>query len=163
MVKKESNTDSRHKLLDRALSKHQSRPEALIEVLHTAQQVFGYLPRDVLAYIAETLQLPLSRVFGVASFYPLFSLTPPRTHNLTICMGTACYVNGAASLLKEALHACASTGSDENLGKDVGIRAAHCLGACGNGPILQTDQDTIVKADTGAARAAIAAFQEENP
>jgi bidirectional [NiFe] hydrogenase diaphorase subunit len=161
MVKKESNSDSRHKLLDRALSKHQGKPEALIEVLHRAQQVFGYLPRDVLSYVASALRLPLSQVFGVASFYPLFSLTPPCEHNLTICMGTACYVNGAAGLLREAMDACeCDAGAGE---KEISIRAAHCLGACGNGPIIKADQQTTVKADAAAVRDGIAAFRENIP
>ncbi len=158
MEKKPTNGDSRHKLLDRALSRHQGRPEALIEVLHTAQDVFGYIPRDVLAYIAAALDIPKSRVFGVASYYPLFSLTPPASHTLTVCMGTACYVNGAAALLEEAKRACGCADGDEI----TEVRAAHCLGSCGRGPLLKVDQRTVVDADRDAVRREVAAFEEHS-
>lgn len=156
MEKKSTNGDSRHKLLDRALSRHQGRADALIEVLHTAQDVFGYIPREVLAYIASSLDIPKSRVFSVASFYPLFSLTPPADHTLTVCMGTACYVNGAAALLAEANEAC----SCADTAGHTRVRAAHCLGACGRGPLLKIDQRTVVDADRNDVRRELAAFEE---
>ncbi|MDT8323060.1 MAG: NAD(P)H-dependent oxidoreductase subunit E [Bacteroidota bacterium] len=156
MEKKSANGDSRHKLLDRALSRHQGRPDALIEVLHTAQELFGYIPRDVLAYIAESLKLPRSRVFSVASFYPLFSLTPPAAHTLTVCMGTACYVNGAAALLAEAKQACGCEGAAGG----TRVRAAHCLGACGRGPLLQVDRRNIVDANIADVRREVDAVSE---
>jgi len=157
MENNSTNSDSRHKMLDRALSRHQEKPDALIEVLHTAQALFGYLPRDILAYIAETLALPKSRVFGVASFYPIFSLSPPAPHTLTVCMGTACYVSGAASLLAEAEAECQCE-EEENT---VRIRAAHCLGACGRGPLLQVDQRTVVDAKIDDIRKGVSAFKEQ--
>ncbi len=159
MEKNSTNSDSRHKLLDRALSKHQGKPDALIEVLHSAQALFGYLPRDILAYIADALALPKSRVFGVASFYPIFSLSPPTPHTLTVCMGPACYVGGASSLLAEAKRACqCRDGDGENAAH---VRAAHCLGACGRGPLLQVDHQTVVDADIDDVRKGVHSFKED--
>ncbi len=91
--------DNRFKLLDAALKRHRYQPDALIEVLHTAQELFGYLKTDLLIYIAQALKLPPSRVYGVATFYHFFSFKPKGDHTCVVCMGTACYVKGADALL----------------------------------------------------------------
>src|SRR6516162_729830 len=99
--------DKRFKLLEVAMKRQQFRPDALIEVLHAAQQLFGYLELDLLLFIARHLKLPPSRVYGVASFYPLFTLKPKGEHTCIVCTGTACYVKGADGLLAavgEAAH-----------------------------------------------------------
>ena len=88
--------DNRFRLLDRAITKHQSKGDALIEVLHAAQGIFGYLENDLLLYVARKLKLPLSRVYGVATFYHFFTLKPKGEHTFVLCTGTACYVKGAA-------------------------------------------------------------------
>lgn len=91
--------DKRFKLLDATMKRHQYQQDALIEVLHKAQELFSYLGNDLLLYIAHRLKLPLSQVYGVATFYHFFSLSPQGMHTCVICMGTACYVKGAAALL----------------------------------------------------------------
>src|ERR1035438_9391834 len=87
--------DNREKLLERAMSRHQYSGDALIEVLHTAQELFGFLSPPLLKTIAHKLRLPPSRVLGVASFYHFFSLKPKGEHTFTVCLGTACYVAGS--------------------------------------------------------------------
>lgn len=91
--------DNRFKLVDRALKRFQYRQDALIEVLHTAQEAFGFLEEDLLIYVAGQLKLPLSWVFGVATFYHFFSLKPQGEHTCIVCMGTACYVKRAAEIV----------------------------------------------------------------
>ncbi len=91
--------DKRFKVLDVTLKRHQYQQDALIEILHKAQELFGYLEDGLLLYIAHRLKLPPSRVYGVATFYHLFSLAPQGVHACTICTGTACYVKGAAKIL----------------------------------------------------------------
>jgi bidirectional [NiFe] hydrogenase diaphorase subunit len=91
--------DNRFKILEATMKRLQYQPDALIEVLHKAQELFGYLSTDMLFYIAHSLKLPPSRVFGVATFYHFFSLAPQGEHTCVICLGTACYVKGAAALL----------------------------------------------------------------
>src|SRR6476619_3711072 len=86
--------DQRMKMLDAAIRKNQHRQDALIEVLHRAQDLFGYLEVPVLRHVARSLKLPPSRVYGVATFYHLFTLQPKGEHTCVICMGTACYVQG---------------------------------------------------------------------
>ena len=92
--------DKRFKLLDVAINRHQFRQDALIEILHTAQELFGYLDSDVLIYVGRAVRAPLSRVYGVATFYNFFSMKPPGEHTCVVCMGTACYVKGAGQILQ---------------------------------------------------------------
>ena len=92
--------DKRFKQLDITMKRNQYRQDSLIEVLHKAQSAFGYLEADVLTYIARGLKLPLSKVYGVATFYHLFSLKPNGVHTCVVCMGTACYVKGGGEVIK---------------------------------------------------------------
>ena len=91
--------DERFNLLDAAMKRHRFALDALIEVLHVAQKVFGYLEPGILNYVAHALKLPPSRVYGVATFYHLFSFVPKGRHTCIVCTGTACYVQGAGRLL----------------------------------------------------------------
>ena len=86
--------DKRFKILEAHMKKHQFKQDALIEVLHKAQELFGYLEDDLLLFIAYKLKLPASRVYGVATFYHFFTLKPKGEHTCVVCMGTACYVKG---------------------------------------------------------------------
>lgn len=131
--------DKRFKQLDITMKRSQYRQDALIEVLHKAQEVFGYLEDEVMTYIARALKLPLSRVYGVATFYHLFSLKPGGEHTCVICMGTACYVKGAGDMInildKELGIKTGETTAD---GK-VSVMAARCIGACGIAPAVVFD------------------------
>jgi bidirectional [NiFe] hydrogenase diaphorase subunit len=91
--------DPRFALIDRTLKRFQYQQDALIEVLHTAQEAFGFLSDDLLIYVAHQLKLPLSWVYGVATFYHFFTLKPQGQHNCIVCMGTACYVKRAAEIV----------------------------------------------------------------
>jgi bidirectional [NiFe] hydrogenase diaphorase subunit len=131
--------DKRFKLLEVAMKKHQFRADALIEVLHAAQQLFGYLELDLLLFIARGLKLPPSRVYGVATFYHFFTLKPQGKHTCVVCTGTACYVKGADALLaalkQEAGIAPGETTPDGTLS----VLTARCLGACGIAPAAVLD------------------------
>ena len=118
------------KLLDQAIARQQSSGQALIEVLHVAQQLYGYLSRPLLKNIARKLRLPPSKVLGVASFYHLFRFEPRKAHTATVCMGTACYAAGAADLLEKLKHADSPGWTTE---------AGRCLGSCGLAPVVICD------------------------
>jgi bidirectional [NiFe] hydrogenase diaphorase subunit len=131
--------DKRFKLLDAAMKRQQYRPAALLEVLHTAQELFGHLDVDLLYYVARHLKQPLSRAYGVATFYHFFTFTPRGEHSCVVCLGTACYVKGAARVqlaLEERLgiHA----GQTRPDGK-ASLEIARCLGACGLAPAVVFD------------------------
>jgi bidirectional [NiFe] hydrogenase diaphorase subunit len=132
--------DKRFKLLDVAIKRHQFRQDALIELLHAAQELFGFLDSDVLIYIARALRAPLSRVYGVATFYNFFKMRPAGEHTCTVCMGTACYVKGAGAILAalEREHGirAGETTSDQRLS----LVTARCVGACGLAPAVVVDE-----------------------
>ncbi len=135
--------DNRFKYLDRALSKHQFRGDALIEILHTAQELFGYLSLDLLLYISKSLRLPPSKVYGVATFYHFFSLKPKGEHTVTICMGTACYVKGASALQVAAEHICKCKLGETTPDGKVSIQSARCVGSCGIAPVVVYDNNEV--------------------
>src|SRR5688500_11202700 len=93
--------DKRFRILDTVMKRHHFQPDSLIEVLLKAQELFGFLELDVLFYVARSLKQPPSRVYGVATFYHLFTLKPQGEHTCVVCMGTACFVKGADRLLAE--------------------------------------------------------------
>ena len=131
--------DKRFKLLEVAMKRHQFRPDALIEVLHAAQQLFGYLELDLLLFIARHLKLPPSRVYGVATFYHLFTLKPTGKHTCVVCTGTACYVKGADRLLA-VLKQQAGVGPGETTADgEFTLRAVECLGGCSTPTIVAVD------------------------
>jgi bidirectional [NiFe] hydrogenase diaphorase subunit len=131
--------DKRFKVLEVAMKRHQFRQDALIEVLHTAQKLFGYLELDLLYFIARKLKLPPSRVYGVATFYHLFALKPQGRHTCVVCTGTACYVKGADALLAAIRDdACVEPGDTTKDGA-ISLLTARCLGACGSAPVVVFD------------------------
>ena len=126
--------DPRFHSLNLMIHQNQHRQDALIEVLHKAQEQFGYLEKDVLTYIARELKLPLSRVYGVATFYHLFSIQPKCKHTCSICLGTACYTKGGQALLDiliKELHLKAGARSPDH---QVFLRVERCIGNCGVAP-----------------------------
>lgn len=112
---------------------------ALIEILHKAQNIFGYLPRDVQLFVARKLGIPGAEVFGVVSFYSYFTTKPRGKHTISVCMGTACFVRGADKIierLKEML------GVESNEITEDGIftlKDVRCIGACGLAPVMVVD------------------------
>jgi bidirectional [NiFe] hydrogenase diaphorase subunit len=137
--------DKRWKLVDGTTRRHGREPFALIEVLHTVQETFGYLTDDALRYVAESLRVPYSKVYGVATFYHFFTMKPPGDHTCVVCTGTACYIKGAAGLI-DAVHqeAGIEPGKTTKDGK-VSLLTARCLGACGLAPAVVFDGDVSGK------------------
>lgn len=131
--------DNRFKILEATMKRHQYQPDALIEVLHKAQELFGYLSDDLLMTIARSLKLPPSRVYGVATFYHFFSLAPQGEHSCAICLGTACYVKGAAALLAAVEHAAGIKAGATTPDNQLSLMTARCLGACGIAPAVVVD------------------------
>ena len=131
--------DNRFKILEATMKRQQYQPDALIEVLHKAQELFGYLSIDLLLHIAHSLKLPPSRVYGVATFYHFFSLAPQGEHTCVVCLGTACYVKGAATLLAAVEHTAGVKAGATTSDKRLSLLTARCLGACGIAPAVVFD------------------------
>ena len=131
--------DERFKMIETSMKRHRHRPDALIEVLHTAQGIFGHLDREILFYVAGGLNLPLSRVYGVASFYHLFRFTPKGAHHCTVCLGTACFVKGGGDLLAAIEHAAGIHAGQMLADGALSLDTARCVGACGIAPVVIFD------------------------
>ncbi len=112
---------------------------ALIEILHKAQGIFGYLPRDVQLYVARKLGIPGAEVYGVVSFYSYFTTKPRGKHTINVCMGTACFVRGSDKIIeafKEKLGIQSNEITKDGLFSLIDIR---CIGACGLAPVVMVD------------------------
>ncbi|MDY0301834.1 MAG: bidirectional hydrogenase complex protein HoxE [Trichlorobacter sp.] len=131
--------DPRLKTVERAMKRLQYQPDALIEVLHTAQEAFGFLSRELLAHIALCLKLPESQVFGVATFYHFFSLRPKGEHNCIICTGTACYVKGAGEIVTRLEQEFKLKAGQTTADGRLSLGTARCLGNCSLAPMLTLD------------------------
>jgi bidirectional [NiFe] hydrogenase diaphorase subunit len=144
--------DDRFKAIDRTMKRFDFEKDSLLEVLHDTQQIFGYLSEDLLIYISTHLRVPLSQVYGVATFYHLFTFEPLGKHNCIICRGTACHVKGSETITQEL-----SEQFEVPIGKTTedglfSLTTARCIGSCGLAPVAvldgevhgrQTPQSTI--------------------
>ena len=151
--------DNRFKLLDRTITRYQGRGDALIEVLHAAQGIFGYLETDLMVYVAHALKLPLSRVYGVATFYHLFRLKPSGDHTFVLCTGTACYVKGASAIQHAVEHHCGVAFGETTGDGCVSLVGARCVGSCGLAPVAVLDNEVAAKLTPEEAVRRIDAWQ----
>ncbi|MBQ7915228.1 MAG: NAD(P)H-dependent oxidoreductase subunit E, partial [Firmicutes bacterium] len=108
----------------------------LIRVLHTAQGIFGYLPREVQIHVAKKLDVPVSKVYGVVSFYSFFSMKQKGKYDVSVCMGTACYVRGAEEVLNELKKQLNIEIGDTTADGKFSLRTLRCVGACGLAPVV---------------------------
>src|SRR6516225_10148895 len=131
--------DKRFKILEAHMKKHQFKQDALIEVLHKAQELFGFLEDDLLLFIAYKLKLPASRVYGVATFYHFFTLKPKGRHTCVICLGTACYVKGADKVLAAVEDRARIKAGETTPDDRLSLLTARCIGACGIAPAVVYD------------------------
>jgi bidirectional [NiFe] hydrogenase diaphorase subunit len=138
-------SDPRFELIDATSKRLGYSKSALIEVLHTAQQVFGYLPTDVLQHVAKRLKMPPSQVYGVATFYQQFSFTPLGEHLFTVCMGTACYVKRAEDIITEVQAAFGVSSGETSADGKLSVRSARCVGSCGLAPVVIIDSTVVGK------------------
>lgn len=123
----------------RLIRQHRGRADALIEVLHQVQELYGYLPPGALAQVARELKLPLSRVHGVASFYHLFRLEAPTAHRCAVCLGTACFVKGGGELVSRIEQRLGLRLDDPAGNGTWALEHVSCLGACGQAPVVVVD------------------------
>jgi len=144
--------DKRWKLVDATIRRQGAQPRGLIETLHTVQEAFGFLDKQALRYVAMSLRVPLSRAFGVATFYHFFTLKPAGEHTCVICMGTACYIKGAPQLLDAVRKDLGIAPGETTPDKKVSLLTARCLGSCGLAPAVVYDQEVAGKVSTNAVR-----------
>lgn len=141
---KEMTEEEMQELLDGFIDDYRDKEGSLIQILHLAQGIYGYLSQEVQQHIADELKIPLSEVSGVVSFYSYFTTMPRGQYTVRVCLGTACYVRGGKKILKRLV---------ELLGIDVGettedrrftLEVMRCIGACGLAPAI-TINDVVYK------------------
>jgi len=137
--------DPRYKGIDRVLKRLQFKQDALIEVLTSAQEGFGYLPEEVMIYVARQLKLPFSWVYGVATFYHFFSLKPQGKHNAIVCLGTACYVGRANDIVDAISKEYSLEPGQTSPDGEFTLTTTRCLGCCGLAPVVVFENQVLGK------------------
>lgn len=141
-----SKDDNRRLMLEKTLKEHKHQESALLEILNKAQEIYGYLDKDLLMDVAGSLNIPPSHVFGVATFYSLFKMRKPGEHVVTGCLGTACYVKEVEDIMQaiEREYQVKRGGSTAD-GK-LSLFMTRCIGACAMAPNIVVDDEVIGKA-----------------
>lgn len=139
--------DRRWRVVRATMRRHGHQADALIETLHTVQDSFGFLNEEALRYVSASLQVPLSRVYGVATFYHYFTLKPQGEHTCVVCMGTACYIKGSADLLSSITQTYGVHEGETTEDKQLSLLTARCIGACGIAPAVVFDGRIMGKVD----------------
>ena len=116
-------------------------PGALMPILQKAQEIYGYLPIEVQTMIAQEMDIPLEKVYGVSTFYSQFSLNPKGRHQISVCLGTACYVKGSGVILEELQKTLGIQSGECTPDGKFSLDACRCVGACGLAPVMLVDDD----------------------
>ncbi|WP_296701231.1 bidirectional hydrogenase complex protein HoxE [Thiocapsa sp. UBA6158] len=140
--------DKRWKLVNATMRRNGYADHALIETLHSVQDAFGFLDEGSLRFVAAALDLPLSKVFGVATFYHLFTLKPKGRHACVVCTGTACYIKGAGGLVERLQERYDINPGETTEDNRLSLLTARCVGACGLAPAIVIDGDVLGKLDS---------------
>jgi bidirectional [NiFe] hydrogenase diaphorase subunit len=133
-------------MLEKVLKEHNFQESALLEILHKAQEIYGYLGKDLMMDISQSLNLPPSHVYGVATFYSLFKLTEPGEHIVTGCLGTACYVKGVEEIMQAIEHEFKVKRGETTPDRKLSVFVTRCIGACAMAPNIVVDDEVIGKA-----------------
>jgi len=144
--------------LDEIISKFKGKPGGLIPVLEEAQVALEYLPVSIQKRIAKGLNLPLSRVYGVVTFYSFFTMTPRGRHTVRVCLGTACYVRGGKALAETIEKNYGVKEGETTADRKFTYESVRCLGACGLGPVVVVDNDVHGRVKPGKIKDILNAY-----
>ena len=141
-----SKDDNRRILLEKTMKEHNYEESALLEILHRAQDIYGYLDKELLMDVSQSLHLPPSHVFGVATFYSFFKLKRPGQHVVTGCLGTACYVKGVDEIMRAIESEYNIKRGESTADGKLSLLVTRCIGACAMAPAIVVDNEVIAKA-----------------
>ncbi len=155
MQKKISNlpfkgTPEQEKRLRAVIEESRDDKSKLMGVMHEAQNIYGYLPIEVQSMIAEGMDVPLEKVYGVATFYAQFSLSPKGEYNISVCLGTACYVKGSGDVFNRISEKLGIGAEECTADGKFSLTACRCIGACGLAPVLTVNEDVYGRISTDA-------------
>ena len=123
------------------IAKYKHDKSQLMTVMQEAQGIYDYLPLEVQKMIAEGMDVPLEKVYGVATFYAQFSLSPKGSYNISVCLGTACYVKGSGDIYDKLQEVLGISGDECTPDRKFSLTACRCIGACGLAPVLTVNED----------------------
>ncbi len=127
--------------LNKVIDAHKHDKSHLMAVMQEAQGIYGYLPMEVQEKIAEGMSVPLEKVYGVATFYAQFSLSPKGEYHVAVCLGTACYVKGSGDIYQKFQETLGIGGDECTADRKFSLTASRCIGACGLAPVLTVNED----------------------
>ncbi len=147
--------------LQKVIDEFKGKEGPLMPVMHKAQELFGYLPIEVQNFISEALDIPMSDVYGVATFYSQFSLKPKGKYFIGVCLGTACYVKGAQKILDELAKELNIKPGDTTEDMKFTLEATRCLGACGLAPVLMVNDDVYGRLVTSDVKGIVDKYKDK--
>lgn len=153
--------DKRWRFVQATMRRNGFRRSALIETLHTVQESFGFLDEEALHYVATSLHVPLSQVYGVSTFYHLFSLKPAGKHSCVVCTGTACYIKGGPRLLEKIQQTYGIKPGETTEDEQVSLMTARCVGACGLAPVAVFDGEVLGNQDPEKTMATLRRWSDD--
>jgi bidirectional [NiFe] hydrogenase diaphorase subunit len=133
--------DKRWRVVNATMRRNGYVPDALIEALHTVQNSFGYIDDAALRFVARELNVPLSKIYGVATFYHAFTLKPEGRHRCIVCQGTACYIKGSQSLMRAIKERYDIAPGETTEDGAISLLSARCLGSCSLAPAAILDEE----------------------
>ena len=134
-------TPEQEAALKETIERYSDDPGAVMPVLQEAQEIYGYLPLEVQKIVAEGLGVPLEEVYGVATFYSQFALSPKGEYNISVCLGTACYVKGSGDILDKLTEILGIDAEECTPDGKFSLTACRCIGACGLAPVIMVNDD----------------------
>ena len=134
-------TKEQKEKLDAVINEYKHDKSQLMTVMQKAQDIYGYLPIEVQNMIAEGMEIPLEKVYGVSTFYAQFSLTPKGQYHISVCLGTACYVKGSGDLYDKLQEVLGIAGDECTADRRFSLSACRCIGACGLAPVLTVNEE----------------------
>lgn len=140
---------------------HKDTPGALMPVLQEAQEVFGYLPLEILQLISRLLNIPMSEIYGVATFYSQFSFIPKGENIISVCLGTACYVKGAQAILEEIESVLGIKAGETTSDLKFSINSTRCVGECSLAPVITINEDIYAKVTKDKVKELIEKYRNE--
>ena len=163
MLKKLSNlpfsgTMEQEAKLNAVIDENKHDKSRLMKVMQEAQEIYGYLPIEVQNKIAEGMSVPLEKVYGVATFYAQFALSPKGQYHIAVCLGTACYVKGSGDIYNKLQEILGIAGDECTPDKKFSLAASRCIGACGLAPVLTVNEDVYGRLTTKDVEGIVAKY-----
>ncbi|MCK5231535.1 MAG: NAD(P)H-dependent oxidoreductase subunit E [Desulfobulbaceae bacterium] len=148
-------------ILDERIKEYKGKTGATIRVMSKAQEIFGYLPREVMFRIADGLGIPPVKVYGIATFYSYFSTMPPARHKIISCQGTACYVSGGRQMLEKLERILGIRRGETTPDREFSIHPVRCIGTCALAPVIKIDSEIYSRVSIGKIKKILARYSKK--